>query len=79
MGAAGLKDEELLALVLRTGYRGHGVMEVSQKILSEVPVAQLMAMPLTSLARLRQSPQVTGAVEARGQEELLLVQLIMSP
>ena len=53
IGASGLKEDELLALVLRTGYKGHGVMEVARQILAEYPVAQLMGMPLASLARLR--------------------------
>ncbi len=53
VGTAGLKDEELLALILRTGYRGHGVMEVAQHILAEVPLAQLAVMSLPSLVRLK--------------------------
>jgi DNA repair protein RadC len=53
LGAQALKTEELLALVLRTGYKGHGVMELAQEILAKVPVAQLLSMPLASLTAMR--------------------------
>ena len=33
-GAAALADGELLALLLRTGYRGHGVIALSQQVLA---------------------------------------------
>jgi DNA repair protein RadC len=53
LGAEALKDEELLAIVLRTGYRDHGVMEVAKTILSGHPPAQLLKMPFPSLCALR--------------------------
>jgi DNA repair protein RadC len=53
LGAEVLKAEELLALVLRTGYKGHGVMEFAHEILAKVPPAQLLAMPFASLAAIR--------------------------
>lgn len=34
-GAAALADAELLALLLRTGYRGHGVLALAQQVLTE--------------------------------------------
>lgn len=53
MGVEGLKDDELLALVLRTGYAGHGVMEVAQELLSKYGMADLLALPYASLVGLR--------------------------
>jgi DNA repair protein RadC len=52
LGAEALKETELLAIVLRTGYPGHGVMEVAEKILSERSLEELLAMPLRELRRL---------------------------
>ena len=34
-GAAALADGELMALLLRTGYKGHGVIALSEQVLSE--------------------------------------------
>jgi DNA repair protein RadC len=53
VGAEGLKDEELLALVLRTGYKGHGAVEVAREILAAHPVSQLLILPLARLSALR--------------------------
>jgi DNA repair protein RadC len=53
VGAEALKMEELLAIVLRTGYRGHGALQLAQEILAKHPIAQLLQMPLASLSRLR--------------------------
>jgi DNA repair protein RadC len=53
LGAEALKAEELLALVLRTGYRGHGAVEVAREILAKVPPVQLLGMPFSTLAALR--------------------------
>jgi len=53
VGAEALKAEELLAVVLRTGYRGHGVLEVARDILASHSLSQLLGMPLAELSRLR--------------------------
>jgi DNA repair protein RadC len=53
LGVEALKDEELLAIVLRTGYRGHSALAVAQEILAQHPMAELFAMPLSSLRGLR--------------------------
>ncbi len=53
VGAEGLKAEELLAIVLRTGYRGHGALEVARTLLASHSMGQLLAMPLTRLSGLR--------------------------
>jgi DNA repair protein RadC len=52
-GAEALKDAELLAVVLRTGYRGHSALAVAESLLAEHPVADLLSMPLARLRTLR--------------------------
>jgi DNA repair protein RadC len=52
-GVDSLKEEELLALVLRTGYRGKGVMDVAREILARHPAADLLGLPFERLAGLR--------------------------
>jgi DNA repair protein RadC len=53
LGAQALKAEELLALVLRTGYMGHGAVDVAREILGKFSVPQLLAMPMPALSTLR--------------------------
>ena len=53
LGAEALKAEELLAVVLRTGYRGHGAIDVARTLLAAQALPQLLAMPLAGLAALR--------------------------
>jgi len=53
LGAEALKNEELLAIVLRTGYRGHGALDVAKTILALYPLAQLLKMPFAPLSSLR--------------------------
>ena len=52
-GAEALKDHELLAIVLRTGYRGQNALEVAQAILAAHPKEELLGMGLEALARLK--------------------------
>jgi DNA repair protein RadC len=42
-GPSGLKDKELLAILLRTGYTGKNVIEVSEEILRKFPMKKLLA------------------------------------
>jgi len=53
LGAQAMKAEELLALVLRTGFKGHGVLEVARDILGKYSMPQLLAMPMASLGAVR--------------------------
>ncbi len=53
LGVEGLKDTELLALVLRTGFRGHSALDVASEILATIPLRQLIAMPLLTLQSVR--------------------------
>ena len=48
-GPEGLQSEELLAILLRTGYEGRNVLEVSQKVLAKHPPEELVMMDLASL------------------------------
>ena len=52
-GPEALKDHELLALLLGTGYRGRNVLEVAKAILEAHPAAELMGLDLEELARLK--------------------------
>ena len=62
LGAEALKSEELLAVVLRTGYKGHGVVEVARDILKKFSLPQLLAMPYSSLSAIRGMGESRAAV-----------------
>lgn len=53
LGADALRDAELLAIVLRTGYRGHGALDVAETLLQQHPLTELLGMPLARLKHLR--------------------------
>jgi DNA repair protein RadC len=53
LGAEALKDAELLAIILRTGYKGHGALEVAETLLAQYPPAELLSLPLAQLKNLR--------------------------
>lgn len=53
LGAEALRDEELLAVLLRTGYEGRNVLEIARGILRAHPVAALMEMDLASLTEIK--------------------------
>jgi DNA repair protein RadC len=53
LGAEALRDAELLAVVLRTGYHGHGALEVAETLLAQHPIAELLSMPLARMKDLR--------------------------
>jgi len=52
LGTEALKEEELLALVLRTGYTGHDAMDVARSTLARHALADLIRLPLKQLQRL---------------------------
>ena len=52
-GVEALKDHELLAIVLGTGYRGQNVLELAQVVLEAHPKEELMGMDLEQLGRLK--------------------------
>jgi len=62
LGAEALKAEELLAIILRTGYKGHGAVDVARDILKKFSLPQLCAMPLASLSAIRGMGESRAAV-----------------
>ena len=52
-GAAAIKDYELLAIILGTGYRGCNVIDVARSVIESHPKEELMSMELKQLAQLK--------------------------
>ena len=52
LGPQALKDEELLALVLGTGYRGQHVLDLAERILRDYPKEVLVDMDLGQLSQI---------------------------
>lgn len=52
-GAGALSEEELLALLLRTGYAGCGVLELASDLLRRYPKGALARLPMRELGRIR--------------------------
>ena len=53
LGPEGLRDEELLAILLRTGYEGKNVLEVARAILRRHPAERLLSMGLEGLTGIK--------------------------
>ncbi len=53
LGPEGLRDEELLAILLRTGYEGRNVLEISRGITKRYPVNKLVDMNLKELTTIK--------------------------
>ncbi len=60
-GVEALKDCELLAIMLGTGYKGHNVLEVANAVLESHPKEELIAMRLEELSRLKGLGKVKAA------------------
>lgn len=52
-GIASLKDEELLAIILGTGYKGKNVLCLAKDILKEYPAADFIRIPLSKLKQIK--------------------------
>ncbi len=52
-GPAGLRDKELLAILLRTGYTGKNAIEVSEEILRRYPMKKLLALDFFTLSKIK--------------------------
>jgi len=52
-GPLGLKDKELLAILLRVGYTGKNVIEVSAEILRKFPMKKLLALAYDDLLKIK--------------------------
>ena len=69
-GAAALVDSELLALLLRTGYKGHGVFELASEVLAHCGgFAGLLGTDAATLARIK------GLGPAKRAELLAVVEM----
>jgi len=52
-GSSGLKDRELLAILLGTGREGKNVLDVAQEILAKHPMKKLLALDYEKLAEIK--------------------------
>lgn len=52
-GASALKDAELLAILLRTGYEGKSALEIARRILTTKTLNKLAQLDLDELARIK--------------------------
>jgi DNA repair protein RadC len=52
-GAAALKDAELLAIILGTGYKGKNVLDLSKEILKNYPAPVLVSMSVSELQKIK--------------------------
>ncbi|MEW6040825.1 MAG: DNA repair protein RadC [Elusimicrobiota bacterium] len=53
LGVEGLKEEELVALILRTGYSGKNVMALASEISRKYPGRKILEMPYSELSALK--------------------------
>ncbi|OGS20814.1 MAG: hypothetical protein A3J83_07820 [Elusimicrobia bacterium RIFOXYA2_FULL_40_6] len=53
LGAQGLKDKELLALLLRTGYKGKNVAVLADEIIGKYPLIELLKLTFEELSALK--------------------------
>ena len=53
LGPQALKDQELLAVALGTGYRGRHVLDLAESILADYPKESLVDMDLGQLSRIK--------------------------
>ena len=67
-GVSGLRDDELLAIVLGTGYRGCGVVAAAREILQAHPKEELVSMEPLQLRRLKGVGPVKAGVLAAAFE-----------
>ncbi|HAX60942.1 MAG TPA: hypothetical protein DCX95_00050, partial [Elusimicrobia bacterium] len=67
-GVSSLKDEELLAIILGTGYKGKNVLQLAKEILKNFPTEDFIQLPLTKLKAIKglgsaKASVVSAAVE----------------
>ncbi len=67
-GPEGLKDEELLAILLGTGYEGRNVLRMARTILKKAPIDQLLSRPLRSLTEIKGIGKAKASVLVAGFE-----------
>lgn len=52
-GIGGLKDTELLAILLRSGYQGKSALDIAERLLNRYSLAQLLILPHQTLCKLK--------------------------
>ncbi|MFH0948788.1 MAG: DNA repair protein RadC [Elusimicrobiota bacterium] len=52
-GVSSLKDEELLAIILCTGYKGKNVLQFAKEILKQYPIRDFIKIPLSKLKQIK--------------------------
>ncbi|MBN1383424.1 MAG: DNA repair protein RadC [Elusimicrobia bacterium] len=67
-GISSLKDEELLALLLSTGYKGKNVLHLAKDVLKKYPVNDLVRLPLSKLKQIKGIGTVKASVLAAAVE-----------
>ena len=65
LGPEALRNEELLAVLLRTGYEGKNVLEIASEILVKRTPEELMKMGLAELTRIKGIGRAKAAGTAR--------------
>jgi len=52
-GPAALTETELLAIILRTGYKGKNVLEIAKEVLKKYPMGKLSTLPFAELKKIK--------------------------
>ena len=68
LGPEGLKNSELLALLLRTGYKGKNVFTLAENLLQKYPKSELFEMPYKNLSKIKGIGKSRAAVIVAGCE-----------
>lgn len=72
LGARGLRDAELLALILRTGYHGKNAVEVAERILRQYTLPDLLNLEQSKLEALK-GIGPTRAATLKAIQEIALI------
>lgn len=67
-GVSSLKDEELLAIILGTGYRGKNVLQLSKEILKNYPTSDFIQLSLLKLKAIKGLGTVKASIIAAAVE-----------
>jgi DNA repair protein RadC len=68
VGLEALRDEELLAIMIRTGYEGRNVLEISKAILHKNPIQTLMEMDVEGFTKIKGIGQAKATIIVAGFE-----------
>ncbi|MBI5573191.1 MAG: DNA repair protein RadC [Elusimicrobia bacterium] len=67
-GVSSLKDEELLAIILGTGYKGKNVLQLSKEILKNYPTGDFIQLPISKLKAIKGFGSAKASVIAAAVE-----------